>query len=69
MAYTSDFVGCLGGPKPLAVLESLKLVVLVKVGVCSGPLDVPNIQRFFSTVKIENFVKKVLIFFLFLLKT
>ena len=28
-----------------------------------------NIQRFFSTVKIEKFIRKFLIFFLFLLKT
>ena len=28
-----------------------------------------NIQRFFSVVKIKNFVGKILIFFLFLLKT
>ena len=28
-----------------------------------------NIQRFFSPVKIENFIRKKLIFFLFLLKT
>ena len=28
-----------------------------------------NIQRFFSALKIENFVGKIVIFFLFLLKT
>ena len=46
----------------LTPLDKVYLISIMKTRPC-------NVQRFFSPEKIENFIRKLLIFFLFLLKT